>query len=207
MDLGSEHAFWRERWQLGHTGWDQGGAHPALLDLLKVAQRFGFSPQNARVLEPACGRAHNGATLANLGSHVVSFDVVPEAIGAAQEMYGSHPRLRCVDHDACVLRPAWCGQFTAIFDRAALCALKPDMRPRYLETAWQYLVPGGLFLTIPFTRVHGDPHQGPPFSIPLREMIPLMEPRFELLYAETLPELSPEQGRVACEMLMVWRRA
>lgn len=200
------HASWHERWQSGRTGWDQGAAHPALLDLIAAAAEQGFPLRGARILEPACGRAHNGATLATLGAHVTSFDVVPEAIRAAREIYGHLPRLTLVEQDAFVIHQDWCESFDAVFDRAALCALGRDLRPVYVDRAWRYLKPNGLLLTIPFTAVHGDPEQGPPFPVPVAELVALTAGRFDLVSARELPPLSPELGRVAREMIMIWRR-
>ena len=200
------HATWLERWQSGRTGWDQGAAHPALLRLITAAEEQNFHVRGSRILEPACGRAHNGATLATLGAQVTSFDVVPEAIRAAREIYGHLPRLSLVEHDAFVVKQDWCESFDAVFDRAALCALSRDLRPLYLESAWRHLKPQGLLLTIPFTAVHGDPEQGPPFPVPIAEMVTLMGSRFELVSSTALPPLSPELGRVAREMVMIWRK-
>ena len=206
MNAEIQHQSWRERWQTGRTGWDQGGAHSALLDLLKASERYGLTLQGAHILEPACGRAHNGAVLAGLGAHVVSFDVAPEAVREAKSLYGHQVRLLIEEHDAFKIRPDWIDRFDAVFDRAALCALGRDLRPLYLESAFHHLKPRGLVLSIPFTEVYGDPEAGPPFPIPLREFIALMEPRFELVFASDWRNLSPELGRVSREMMMIWRK-
>jgi hypothetical protein len=199
-------ASWRTRWQEGRTSWDQAGAHPGLLDLLKAAQKFGCDLRGAQVLEPACGRAHNGAVLSSLGASVVSFDIVPEAIDAAKQIYLNHPRFEMMVHDAFVVKKEWMQTFDIIFDRAALCALSREIRQAYVETAWHHLKIGGFFLSIPFTAVHGDPEQGPPFPLPLREMLDLMGGKFELRYAEELPHVRQELGRVAREMLTIWQK-
>ena len=200
-------ASWRTRWQEGRTGWDQAGAHPGLLDLLKAAQKFGCNLRGAQVLEPACGRAHNGAVLSNLGASVVSFDIAPEAIDAAKQIYLNSPRFELMVHDAFVIKNDWIERFDIIFDRAALCALNREDRQAYVETAWHHLKAGGLLLSIPFTAVHGDPELGPPFPLPLGEMLDLMGSKFEMRYAEELPHVRPELGRVAREMLTVWQKA
>jgi len=173
---------------------------------MAAAEEQGFQVRGSRILEPACGRAHNGAALATLGAQVTSFDVVPGAIHAAREIYGHLPRLALVEHDAFVVREDWSESFDAVFDRAALCALSRDLRPLYIESAWRHLKPQCLLMTIPFTAVYGDPDQGPPFPVPVSELVMLMGPRFELVSAKELPPLSPELGRVAREMIMIWRK-
>lgn len=56
-------ARWEERWASNNTGWDQGGAHPALVSLLssesgsdgrKGADELGIK-RDGRALVPGCG--------------------------------------------------------------------------------------------------------------------------------------------------------
>jgi thiopurine S-methyltransferase len=53
------------------------------------------------------------------------------------------------------------GKFTAIYDRASLVAIEPDMRAKYVEIMGQVLAPGGKILLIV---VEHDNKTGPPYS-------------------------------------------
>jgi SAM-dependent methyltransferase len=196
---------WRVRWVEGRTGWDLGGPHPALEKLLTEARDWRLLPDRARILEPGAGRAHNGAALARQGYQVISFDLVPEAIEEARRLYDGVAGLELAVADAFALPPAWVGAFDAVFDRAMLCALPPARRRDYLRSMFEALVPGGAFLSLPFTEVEYPPGgSGPPFALPMPELERLMSPGFALVHAEERP--LPDDIKIRREMICVWRR-
>lgn len=195
---------WRTRWIEGRTGWDLGGPHPHLERLLQEAHDWGLLREPARILEPGAGRAHNGAALARRGNHVTAFDLVPEAMDAARQLYAGVSGLNLVVADVFALPEAWFGVFDAVFDRAMLCALPPTLRGAYVRAMFDVLVPGGVFLSLPFTVVdYPDGGSGPPFAVPMPELEQLLSPGFALVHAEEKPVLD---GKIRREMISVWRR-
>lgn len=201
-----EPSFWRERWITGQTGWDTGGPHRLLDALLEAAREARLLPHGARILEPGCGRAHNGAKLAVAGYNVVSFDVTAEAISAARGLYEADPRLTLAVADALNPPEEWNDQFDAVFDRAMLCALPPELRRAYVEACFRCLKPGGAFLSLPFVEVfHPDGRLGPPFGVPMRELAALLMPGFSLCSAEESRTPEPTD-RIRREAVAVWRR-
>jgi thiopurine S-methyltransferase len=199
-------AFWNERWASGRTGWDMGGPHPLLGRLVDEAKDYRLLPDGARILEPGCGRAHNGAALARQGYQVVSSDVSPGAIAAAKELYADVPHLELCVQDAMAVVPAWKESFQAVFDRAFLCALPPALRADYVKTVFSHLAPGGLFLSLPFTKVVlEEGRSGPPFALTMSELTELLSSGFSLVHAEE--HRNPNQDdRIQSEMICIFRR-
>jgi SAM-dependent methyltransferase len=202
----SQPAFWQSRWRDGQTGWDQGAPHPLLERLLGEAKGDRLLKPGARILEPGCGRAHNGATMARAGYVVTCFDVVPEAIDAARQLYADVPGLTLRVQDGTVVVPEWCASFDAVFDRAVLCALPKAKRRSYVEALFAHVVPGGVLMSLPFLEVRITEAEGPPFAIPLRELQELLMPYFSLAHVEEHPLAEAVGGKIAREGLTLWRR-
>jgi SAM-dependent methyltransferase len=215
----TEQDFWRERWQENRTGWDLGGPHEGLVPLLQMLDETGIvdsivSRENAeflRIYSPGCGRAHDAAAIVtrsikippSIGKkniEVIATDFAPEAIDAARSLYGnlSQNGLRFAVQDASApVAPDERQKFHVIFDRAMLCALRPDLRPAYLRACHARLVPGGVFLSLPFTRIENTPEHppgsGPPFEITLRNLESLMgQNGFELVAARSMIVRRPD---------------
>ena len=198
--------FWQNRWQTGQTGWDLGGAHPLLTALLGDARASRCLNPGARILEPGAGRAHNGAALAAMGFDVTSFDGVAAAVTAARALYGDQPRLTLVQADALTVNPAWEGGFDAVFDRAMLCALPPEARRAYVQTAFAHLKPDGAFLSLLFSEVVlEDGKRGPPFQVTLPELSALTAAYFSLQAADERNTTVPGD-RIRRETICVLRR-
>lgn len=201
-----ELAFCQDRWKNGQTGWDFGNPHPHLERLMTAALESGWLEPKARILEPGCGRAHNGAELAQRGFQVVAYDSVSLAIAEAQALYGALPGLTLVCRDALVLHSDWQQAFDAVFDRAMLCALPPARRQIYVQTCFAHLKPDGLFLSLPFSEViPTDGKQGPPYALSLRELVDLLSPGFAIVHAEERTDGGTD-ARIKREVVCVWRR-
>jgi hypothetical protein len=146
------------------------------------------SIRNAYV--PGCGRAHDVAWLAQfkptsderMWQQVVGADFAPEAIQEASTLYGQVPgvRLRC--EDATVVPTEERGTFDLVFDRAMLCALKPELRPAYMKAVVERLAPRGVHLVFLFDRIkpryegESPRESGPPFEIDLQLYEHLVRP-------------------------------
>ena len=214
--MGTEQDFWRECWQGHRTGWDLGGAHECLVPLLKLFAKVSLieslgAPGPLRIYSPGCGRAHDGAaivsrsiplppSLAARQIEVMATDFAPEAIDAAREIYGNltGKGLSLAVEDARADVPvAEKQKFHVVFDRAMLCALRPDLRPAYLRACHDRLAPGGIFLSLPFTRIEDTPEHppgsGPPFEITMANLETLMaDHHFRLLAAEKVVVRRPD---------------
>ena len=198
--------YWQERWVDKQTSWDQNGPHPFLPGLLEAARKFGGLKSSGSILEPGCGRAHNGAWLAQQGLQVTAFDAAPKALEEARKLYTDQDNLELTQGDALNVPRQWHGQFDGIFDRAMLCALQPELRDGYVQSIFACLKPGGVFMSLPFSRLDLTPKEGPPFSINVSDTEALFSPYATLAYLEE--RLKDVNGSfVKGELIMVWRQA
>ena len=171
--------FWHERWQTGQVGFHQSTIPPLL-------ERWWPSigaPASARVYVPLCGKSLDMAWLAARGHRVVGSELSPIAIRdffASQSLEparttgGSFTRhaagpYELLEGDALALTPATLGPIDAVYDRAALVALPPDMRAAYAESMAGLVPRGAAMLLIAFEYPQ-EMKGGPPFSVPEEEI-------------------------------------
>lgn len=182
-------AFWHERWQQGQIGFHQPDHHPALLSSWPG---LGLPPAS-RVFVPLCGRSLDMVWLAARGHEVVGIELSPIAV----EGFFAHERLE-PRRDRLGRLERWragryellCGDFFDLdrdllgevagwYDRAALVALPPDLRRRYVERLAHLLPAGarGLLVACDY-----DPSRmgGPPFPVPPAEVEALHAGDFDL---------------------------
>ena len=164
--------FWLERWQLNQIGFHQ-AEHNKLL--LEFWPRLGLDPK-ARVFVPLCGKSLDMRWLEAAGHDVLGVELSEVAIDAYFEDGGESAQQAVIDrfvsHEGAkttilqgdffdLTAPLLAG-VEALFDRASLVALPPDMRFRYVDHLLR-IVPDGcriLLLTFEYdqTLVAGPPH-------------------------------------------------
>ena len=168
MDI--EH--WAARWREGRIGFHEGRPNTFLerhVDRLGPARR---------VLVPLCGKTEDMAFLAARGHEVVGIEVIEDAVRAFFAEHDLTPEVRdrgdvraytaggvtilAGDLFACTAETA--GRVDALYDRAALVALPPEARPRYVEHLRALLAAGspGLLVTFEYPQERMSP---PPFSV------------------------------------------
>lgn len=171
------HDFWATRWREGRIGFHRAAPTPQL-----VAHAARLSLEGARVLVPLCGKSVDLAWLAARAREVVGVELVPSAVEAFFAEQGLTPRRRAAGTleafevpgltvlagDYFALDPATTAPFDVCFDRAAMVALPPAMRARYVAHTRALLAPGARTLLI--TLEHDGPTDEPPFSIPEAEV-------------------------------------
>lgn len=186
-----EQDFWTERWAEGQTGWHAAQPNPFLLGHL---DQLACQPDDA-VLVPLSGKSLDLAWLSReAGLRAVGVEWAEKAVAETFVEAGLQPERRllaegvelwwaagvavlCADWFA-VTRPhldAACeaaGAARALqawWDRAALIALPPEVRPHYVEHLFGLLPPSarGLLLTVEYP---DGQLQGPPFSVESTEV-------------------------------------
>lgn len=171
--LGSE--FWTKRWQEGQIGFHEGRANDLLV---KYIDRIESRRMPARILVPLCGKSCDLKWLADRGHEVVGVELAFQAveaffdeqkltperveIGGHRALRSKHVTLVCGDFFDVANETL--GQFDAVYDRAALVALQPEARGRYVETCRRRLVEGGLTLLVALA-YDQSLASGPPWSI------------------------------------------
>lgn len=154
----------------------------------------------SRVLVPLCGKAHDLQWLAERESPpaVVGVEFVDEAAAAFFAERSIVPERRgrirsahgvdIVSGDFFSVEPPEVGGvFDAIYDRAAMVALPPEMRGAYVQHLRSLAGPGARVLLITFVHNLGG---GPPFSIEADEV----HRRYEGAHVELLEDTDILEG-------------
>ncbi|MBA3822180.1 MAG: thiopurine S-methyltransferase [Deltaproteobacteria bacterium] len=170
-------AFWRARWQERRIGFHEGRPNTYL------ERHVGRLEGARRVLVPLCGKADDLAFLAARGHEVVGVELVETALQEFCEEHGLTPTrtehdgfvdyaagsIRLYAGDMFATTRELLGPFDAIYDRAALVALPPELRVRYVAHLRALAAPGTRVLAITFEYPQAQA-AGPPFSVEESEL-------------------------------------
>lgn len=188
-----EPEYWRQRWAEGRIGFHRDEVNPRLRATLP---ELALEP-GARVFVPLCGKSVDLAWLASRGLVAVGVEVSEPAVAAVFAEAGIEPQraagegldcwhgggieVHCGDFFA--LRPAAVAPLAAAWDRAALIALPPELRPRYVEHCARLLPAGARLLLV--TMAYADAGvAGPPFSVQPEEVDSAYAPWFHVAALE-----------------------
>jgi thiopurine S-methyltransferase len=177
--MSNDHDMWRERWTAGRIGFHRDEVHDQLIEY--APRWLGDEPR--RILVPLCGKSLDLRWLAERGHEVVAVELVEKAVAelhseqgieAKVEHEGEHvvyrsPGLTVYCGDFFALDPERVGTVQRAWDRAALVALPPEVRPDYVQKLRSFLDDDPLLL---LNTVAYDPSKmpGPPFSVPEEEV-------------------------------------
>ena len=171
--------YWINRWNVNQIGFHLSGVNPLLTRYWpEIATK-----NSAKVLVPLCGKSEDLRWLVERGHDVVGVELsllAAKAFAAEQgfvlteaheppftTLRGNH--LTYYVGDFFDLTTAIGGQFDLFYDRAALIALPPEMRPAYVRHLESLLTKNaqGLLIGLEY-----DPQQmhGPPFTVPEAEV-------------------------------------
>ncbi|WP_276808325.1 thiopurine S-methyltransferase [Castellaniella defragrans] len=181
--------FWLQRWEHGQTGFHQ----PRVMPLLQKHWPGLGLPAGSRVLVPLAGKSLDVAWLAEQGHAVLAVELSPIAVGQFFEEHALRPDIRTTPRgtlyragsieflcgDIFGLDAATLAGCAACYDRAALIALPPALRTRYVRHVYDQLPAGcrTLLLTLDYPQAEMD---GPPFSVPESEVRALYGERWRI---------------------------
>lgn len=171
--------FWKERWERGEIGFHEGRPNQLL------EKHIGLFEGRRRVLVPLSGKAVDLRFLAERGLEVVGVELVEAAARAFFEEQALEMSERR-EGDFLVLESGSIsifvgdffeadsesfGSFDAVYDRAAIVALPPELRERYAPKLRGLLSEGARMLVLTFL-YDGERAQkiGPPFSVSEEEL-------------------------------------
>ena len=202
MDAG----FWTQRWQEGRIGFHQQRVTPLLQQYWDAV---GVAP-GARVFVPLAGKTLDMAWLASRGHEVLGVELSPIAVSqffAEQSLRpnvhaaadGVHYRaagIELVCGDIFALDARSLERCDGLHDRAALIALPPAMRERYVWDVHARLPSGcrGLLVTIDYPT---SEKQGPPFTVDADEVHRLYDRDWLVELLERRDILDQQPGFVA----------
>jgi thiopurine S-methyltransferase len=178
--------FWLERWEQRQIGF-----HQADVNRYLTAHWSSLGvPPGGTVFVPLCGKSRDMWWLHEQGHPVLGIELSRAAV---QEFFAGQqldPRVTATGPFEAFEAPGYrllCGDFfeltavdlqgvRAVFDRAALIALPPAMRPRYVAHLAAILPPQAptLLVTISYPQQQTP---GPPFSVPEDEVRQLYSAR------------------------------
>jgi thiopurine S-methyltransferase len=184
--------FWHQRWASNQIGFHESQANPLLIAHFDALQL----PRAARVFVPLCGKTLDMDWLLARGHRVVGVELSPLAVAQLFERFDgpstsrrvgalecrSSGNLEVFIGDILELSAGALGPVDAVYDRAAMIALPPGMRPRYARHV-QALTAGApqLLVTLEYDQSLVD---GPPFSVPSAEVRRLYSSRSPVLLSQ-----------------------
>ena len=181
--------FWLERWEREETGFHQDDFNPYLRQYWQELHLESGSV----VFVPLCGKSLDMLWLRDQGHQVLGVELSAIAVQAFFSENGYNPQ-----HDAhgkfdlCEADGirVMCGDFfdlcrddlknvAAVYDRASLIALPPEMRERYVRHLVSILPPATqiLLVTVDYPQ---EEMQGPPFSVSPGEVDALFRDQAEV---------------------------
>jgi thiopurine S-methyltransferase len=169
-----EKDFWLERWEREEIAFHQNEVNPHLCEFwpeLDLAR-------GSMVFVPLCGKSQDMQWLHDQGHHVLGVELSAIAAQAFFKENGYTPehinsgKFDCYEANGIRIS---CGDFfdlsrndlakvSAVYDRASLIALPPEMRARYVSHLVSILPPATqiLLITVDYPQ---QEMQGPPFSV------------------------------------------
>lgn len=193
--------FWHERWNNRQIGFHREDVHPYLIQFWQDLRLEAGS----RVFVPLCGKSRDMLWLRAQGHEIVGVEVSPLAVQAFFEEQGLVPSVsmqgRFEVYEAEGVR-ILCGDFfdvsaddisgvCAVYDRASLVALPPEMRSRYARHLVHLLPRAAMLLLVAFEYPQHE-MPGPPFSVGMPEIGHLFGASCEIRLLETFDILDQE---------------
>lgn len=198
--------FWHQRWRNNEISFHQGQPAP----LLQKHWPAVAAPAGTRVFVPLCGKSMDMLWLAAQGHRVLGVELSPLAIeqffaeyalepDIVESQYGTHysaDRIELICGDVFMLDTAVLADCAAVYDRAALVALPPELRQRYVDELYARLPIGcrGLLTTLEYPT---HEKHGPPFSVTEAEVRERYAPHWDIDLLERRDILSTEPGFIA----------
>ena len=197
--------FWHDRWHEGRIGFHQETVTPWLPKLWPTLAL----PAGSRVFVPLAGKSLDLLWLRAQGHRVLGVELSRLAVEQFFSEHGLTPTTRESRHgthyahdgielicgDAFALDAEALADCEAVFDRAALIALPPALRQRYVAELYALLPSGcrGLLVTLEYPQ---DQKAGPPFSVDETEVRALYERDWTVSVLERADILATQPGFV-----------
>jgi thiopurine S-methyltransferase len=181
--------FWLERWEREETGFHQDEFNPYLRQYWQELHLA----RDSVVFVPLCGKSRDMQWLREQGYMAIGVELSANAVQAFFRENSYTPQYTILEKFDCYEADGiriLCGDFFdlskdhlanvgAVYDRASLIALPPEMRERYVHHLVSILPPATQILLI--TVDYPQPEmQGPPFSVSSGEVEALYRERAEV---------------------------
>ncbi len=194
--------FWLERWQQNQIGFHNEAINPHLEQYWPVLH----IETGSRVFVPLCGKSNDMLWLLAQNYRVIGVELSPLAVSAfftenkVPATAGRKTNFEVWENDDLCI---YCGDFFqlreddlvgagAVYDRASLVALPPEMRAAYAAHMKRVLKTGTKILLVAFDYPQQE-MDGPPFSVQCQEVETLYRDwcRIDLLHTEDILSKEP----------------
>ncbi len=186
--------FWHQKWEANDIAFHKSEANPLLVKHFEQL----FLAKGSRIFLPLCGKTLDIAWLLSEGYRVagaelskLAIDQLFEGLGvepkiavAAEFAHYSAPNIDIFVGDIFQLSGHQLGQVDAVYDRAALVALPPEMRSQYTAHLME-ITNNAPQLLICYEYDQGL-MAGPPFSITQEEVNQHYGDRYNLVFLESV---------------------
>jgi thiopurine S-methyltransferase len=191
-----QHDFWHDKWQNNNIGFHQDQPHALLTQYFRSLD---LKP-HARIFVPLCGKSLDISWLINQGYQIVGIDLSPIAIQdlisnlelsfketeSGELTHYQHPQIELFVGDFFQLTAQQLGDIDAVYDRAALIALPPEMRSQYTQHLLDITKQAPqLLISLEYDQ---NLLQGPPFSVPEHELTEHYATHYQIKLLETITE-------------------
>ncbi len=188
--------FWLERWEQNNIGFHKDVANPILIEHFS---RLGLKPTQ-RLLIPLCGKSLDIGWSMSQGLHVVGaelselaitqlfteLELKPQIKSAGDFKHYSAKQIDIFVGDFFSLSKKDVGHIDAIYDRAALIALPPDLRKKYAAHLMKITnCAPQLLLTYEYDQ---SKMPGPPFCVTRDEVKALYQSGYEINLLECVDQ-------------------
>ncbi len=181
--------FWLERWQSNDIGFHRDDFNPHLLEHWPELKLDASSS----VFVPLCGKSRDMVWLASRGHRVIGVELSALAV---EQFFAENQlipeRKAAANHQIYSAGPfeIWCGDIfampaeelddiAAVYDRASLIALPPELQKRYAAFMRASLPSATPMLLLTLTYDQSK-MKGPPFSVPVEDVRTLYSDGFDI---------------------------
>lgn len=188
---------WQGHYDADDLKWDIGCVSPPLSRLFEEGV---LTP--GTLLIPGCGQGHEVVYFAQRGFGVTAVDYAPGAVSLLRKNLGDQGLKGQVIHQSFFdLDSTLNAQFDYQLEQTFFCAIHPDDRPRYVETAARILKPGGLLAGVFYNT--GE-EGGPPYNTTQEDIHRFFSNDFEVFRLE--PCDHSIERRAGKELLAILKR-
>ena len=168
---------WESIYQQGDAGWDIGKPAPPFEALLDDKPDW---LKDGSVICFGAGKGHDAALFAKSGFEVTAVDFAPSAIESIEKYAEENSSLSSFEGDILSLPDSFNNSFDYVLEHTCFCAIPVANREKYVDAAYQVLMPGGMVFGL-FYRFDEPDKKGPPFAVTEEELRSLFADKFEIV--------------------------
>ncbi len=165
---------WQSHYESGELPWDLGEVSPAFVHLLG---KYNYPP--GKLIIPGCGQGHEVLFFVGKGFEVTAVDIAPGAITLLKDsLQNRELKAELINQDFFKLEKYHEGTYDYLLEQTFFCAIHPQQRSLYVETAHRILKPKGKIFALFYETGEAG---GPPFNTTELDIHEFFAPHFKIL--------------------------